>query len=691
MTHALFEDAGKLLTGRVMSASEASSQIELDSGKRLKVKATHILLTFDNPEPNVLVQQASAMSAEIDLSLAWEFAPETEFGFADLASEYFSASPSLIEQAAMLLSLQGAPHYFRRGSAKGRYKKADSTTLALALAAIEKKKQIVAQIDAWAQELATGHCPEPIQTQLYKILFKPDKNAPEYKAVAQAARDTQTPPLDLLQTAGAIGSAYQFHWQRFLFEALGATPLSARADIAPTSQGQTNTKLTELLIAQVRAFSIDDSATTEIDDALSVQGLGTSEITLGIHIAAPSLAIAPDDAIDKLARARLSTIYMPGHKLTMLPDSMVQPFTLQASSNADDARPAVSLYVRYHALTLAVLGFETKVERVRVVANLRYDQIDHIVTTDWLNDSSKLHTDTPPEVNDVRAELSWLFTLANHLKLQREAVRGKPETFNRPDYNFKLQKAEGADIVGDEIVDIIPRVRGAPLDLIVAEAMIVANSTWGTWLSTLGVPAIYRSQASLAFGVKVRMGTKALPHAGIGVPAYAWSTSPLRRYTDLVNQWQIVAAARHGATAALAAPFKPKDTALLSIIASFDDAYAHYNQVQNTLERYWTLKVMQQRGLTELTATVMKEGLARANDLPLVLPVMGAKDLPRGTPIRVRLGAIDFIALDVSGTLIEQLHESDSKPSAESLEEDEDAALGIVTVTMDLTDDEAKD
>jgi exoribonuclease R len=50
------------------------------------------------------------------------------------------------------------------------------------------------------------------------------------------------------------------------------------------------------------------------------------------------------------------------------------------------------------------------------------------------------------------------------------------------------------------------------------------------------------------------MGTKALPHAGIGVKSYAWSSSPLRRYTDLVNQWQIIACARHGKTAALAAP-----------------------------------------------------------------------------------------------------------------------------------------
>ena len=58
------------------------------------------------------------------------------------------------------------------------------------------------------------------------------------------------------------------------------------------------------------------------------------------------------------------------------------------------------------------------------------------------------------------------------------------------------------------------RKRGAPLDLMVAEAMILANSTWGNWMAELGVPGIYRSQASMLPGVKVRMGTRALPHAG---------------------------------------------------------------------------------------------------------------------------------------------------------------------------------
>ena len=181
---------------------------------------------------------------------------------------------------------------------------------------------------------------------------------------------------------------------------------------------------------------------------------------------------------------------------------------------------------------------------------------------------------------------------------------------------------------GDEPVQISTRQRGAPLDLIVAEAMILANSTWGSWMAELGVPGIYRSQACLAPGVKVRMGTKALPHAGIGVKSYAWSTSPLRRYTDLVNQWQIIACARHGKTAALAAPFKPKDAELFSIICGFDAAYSAYNGYQAGMERFWTLQVPaaerhHRAGRHHCSRKAMAAALVRADELPLVLPGAG--------------------------------------------------------------------
>ena len=678
--YALFDDAGKFLAGRVMSEADASMQIELDSGKRVKAKTANVLLKFAKPAPAELLAQAATQASDIDLDLIWEVAPEEDFGFDELAREYFSASADAVQQAAMLMRLFDAPHYFHRRG-KGRFKKAPEDILKQALAAIERKKQQALQIAQWAQELAAGTCPAPIKDELYKILFKPDKNGPTYKAVVEAAKATQRAPLDLLKDAGAIDSPYQFHYKRFLFEHFPKGTGFPALEAPPVKD--------ELPLASVRAFSIDDSMTTEIDDALSVQGLGTGSVTYGIHIAAPGLAIAPGTPVDQLGRARMSTVYMPGHKITMLPDSVVQAYTLIEGRDC----PAVSLYVTFDEATLEVKASETKLERVPIAANLRHDQLDGVITDATLSGEA-------PADYAFAPELAFAFRLAKHLKARREVVRGKPETFNRPDYSFKLIGANGTNTMsdgiepqGDEQVLIGTRARGSALDLIVAEAMILANSTWGGWLAELGVPGIYRSQASLAPGIKVRMGTKALPHAGMGVAQYTWATSPLRRYVDLVNQWQIIACAKNGRTAALAAPFKPKDAELFSIISNFDGAYSAYNGFQSSMERYWTIKHLGQAGISELDAAVMVNGLVRADTLPLVFKAIGADNLPRHAKVRVRITGVDLLTLDVHASVVARLDEADAGEATQGDAGDEDEAevldnAGALTLAIDVADAE---
>jgi len=670
--NALFEDGGKFHAGRVMSETDASLQIELASGKRSKVKAANVLLRFASPEPDALLGAAEQIAREVDLDLAWEFAPEGEFAFAELARDYFGAKADVTQEAAALLALFGAPHYFRR-LGKGRFRKAPEEIVKAALLGIERKRQVALQVDAWAVELVAGTCPAPVREQLYRILFKPDKNAPEYKAVVEASRRSGRAPLDLLKAAGAIDSPYEFHWRRFLFEEF---PKGVGFGDAPVpSIGE------KLTLSPAAAFSIDDSSTTEIDDALSVQGLGTGQVTLGIHIAAPALAVEPGSAVAQIARDRLSTVYIPGHKLTMLPDAVVDAFTLAEGRNA----AVVSLYVTIDEATLATLASETRLERVRIAANLRHDLLE-----DQINEET-LGAGLPPSL-PFAAELTFLHRLAQRLKAGREQVRGKPENFNRPDYSFKLDLASGRAIVGDERVEIVPRKRGSPLDLIVAEAMILANSTWGGWLAACGVPGIYRSQASLAPGVKVRMSTQPGRHAGIGVAQYAWSTSPLRRYVDLVNQWQIVACARAGRSAALIAPFKPKDVQLLATIADFDASYSAYNAFQSQVERYWSLRYLMQNDLHELDAAVMKDGLVRADALPLVFRAVGAEELGRGSGVRVRVGAIDLLTLDVAASVIARLDTEPSKGADEAVAgaEDEDGeSAGPLAIAIDLAPEEA--
>jgi exoribonuclease II len=681
--HVLFEDSGKFHIARVMSEAPSSLQAEMESGKRVKLKLAQVMLRVDSFAPGLsptsLLDKARTLALEIDLDLAWQFSPEGDFSFVELARDYFSAQASLLEQAAMLLKLFEAPHYFRR-LGKGIFKKASEDVVKAALLGLERKRQLVLQIEGWADELVAGTCPAPIAEQLYKILFKPDKNSAEYKAVVDAAKRSQRAPLDLLKAAGAITSPYQFHWRRFLFEQF-PNGYGFAAIEAPAIKD-------ELPLALVQAFSIDDSSTTEIDDALSVQGLGSGCVSFGVHIAAPGLAMQPEAALDQIARSRFSTVYMPGFKLTMLPDEVVQAYTLMAGRNC----PAVSIYARFDEASLELLGCETRLEQVPIAANLRHDKLDTVVTQASLTGEAAADYSFAPE-------LAFAFRLANHLKAQREIARGKPETFNRPDYSFALEKPSDQEPMGNEAVQISTRKRGEPLDLIVAEAMILANSQWGAWLAECKVPGIYRSQASMQPGVKVRMGTKPAPHAGMGVAQYTWATSPLRRYVDLVNQWQIIACARHGHAAALAAPFKPKDVALFAIISGFESAYADYNAFQSSIERYWTLLYLTQNQIDTLDVAVIKppQGgscVVRAETLPLVFNVMNAgADWPRGARLRVKVGGTDLLTLDIHASVLERLDEvlSTEENVNDCAEPDDDgdesaASAGPLALAIDVSE-----
>lgn len=634
----IFEESGRFIAGRVLRETDAAWQLELPAGKRIKLKKAKGLMTLQADDAQQVLERAVAAAPEVDLDLVWEFAPEGDtFDFAQVAADYFGDAVTQEQRLTALVAVHGAPHYFRRAGG-GTYRKASREVVEQALAAIAKKAAQEAQIAQWTQQLQAGECPQEIQQQLYRLLFRPEKNGAEYRAVTAAARAMQLSPLALMQHAGALGTdaraAYDFHWQRFIFTHF---PQGLERDNLPVDAAAVLAELPEAVDDSgelVQAFSVDDAHTTEIDDALSVQGLGSGTVTVGIHIAAPGLFMQPGDALDVLARNRYSTVYVPGSKLTMLPPAVVDAFTLLEGG----LRPAVSLYVRFDETTYEMLGHETRLEKVHIAENMRLETVQPLVTRALQDDEEVAFA--------FQTEIRWLYGLAQVRKVLREEVRGKPETFSRPDYQFRLDGAAG-QVCGDERVAIETRARGHPLDVMVSECMILANSTWGGWLAGLGVPAVYRNQAALAPGVKVRMSVKALKHAGIGVDYYAWSTSPLRRYVDLVNQWQIIAAARHGATAGLQAPFKPRDSELFGIISAFEAAYIAYGDFQRQMERFWTLRYLEQEGISSLDAAVIKEGVVRADSLPLVVEVTSPHAQQRGTSVRLDIAGVDLLTLTV--------------------------------------------
>jgi exoribonuclease-2 len=172
-----------------------------------------------------------------------------------------------------------------------------------------------------------------------------------------------------------------------------------------------------------------------------------------------------------------------------------------------------------------------------------------------------------------------------------------------------------------------------------------------------GVPGIYRSQGQGVGGwaakMQVRMVTHAAPHQGLGVDQYAWSTSPLRRYTDLVNQWQILACAEHGVTAPLVAHFKQKDAGLFAIVSQFDAAYAAYGDHQSNMERYWCLRWLGQQDQRQVEAVVLKDEVLRLVDIPLIIRLPGMPSVARGAQVKLDILRWDEVELTIEARILE--------------------------------------
>ncbi len=618
--HVLFEEDGAFRTATIVADNDSSLQVETASGKRSKIKSSSVLLRYGEPAPAALLEEAEALAGSIEHDFLWECLGDGEFSFSDFANDYFGHVATPVEASALLLALHSAPIYFHR-KGKGRFRKAPPDILQAALAGIEKKRQQALSIERMIGELKAFSLPAEFSPLLGQLLYKPDRNRGETKALEAACLETGLSAAHLLARCGAIRSAYDYHLQRFLLDQFprGTDFPDVATPLLPS----------DLPRADVRAFSIDDAATTEIDDAFSLQTLPGLGWRVGIHIAAPSLGVAPGSPLDAIARERLSTVYMPGAKITMLPDTAVDRFTLSSGR----AAPAVSLYLNVTP-DFEVTAHESRVEIVPVVANLRHHDIEPLFNEQTI----------AAGLSDFafRDELLTLWQLANAC----EGRRGKPSAMQgNHDYNFRID----GDLADAEAcrVEISARRRGSPLDKLVAELMIVANSTWGGLLAAQGVAAIYRVQT----GGKVRMSTAPQAHEGLGVKQYAWSSSPLRRYVDLLNQWQLVACL-NGDTP----PFAARSDALFAAMRDFDLTYSAYAEFQRSIERYWCLRWLRQQGLEAIDATIVgRENLARLDHLPLVQRVPSAPELKPGQRIRLRIESIDYLTLELACRYVETL------------------------------------
>ena len=606
-----YEESGQFKVAAIVQKNDATYQVDTQHGKRTKVKANNVFAEFDG-DMAAFLENAQAQAADIDTDLLWEVCGEEEFTAEAIAEEYYGHAPTKTELAATLIALYAAPMYFYK-KAKGVFKAAPEETLKQALAAIERKKQQDAQIDAWAEALKRGEMPSEIAADLKTILHAPDKQSLTYKAFTKAADALKTSAYELVKKTGGITSIPQYLQDGFEIKYF------------PKGTGFPDLPLPEvpdLPKADVTAFSIDDESTTEVDDALSLTDLGNGTKRVGIHIAAPSLAIKPGDKMEKNIMERLSTVYFPGGKITMLPENWIAAFSLDAGAY----RPAVSIY--FDVDSEFNVGEPTcKIEAVNIAENLRIQTIEpHFNAETGLDEAGEM-------MFAHHQDLIWFYQFA--IALQK--ARGKYEPDRAPQYDYSIELDEEGN------VSVVRRERGSPIDMLVSEMMILANSTWAQMLHDNDLPGLFRVQPA----GKVRMSTKSEPHIGMGVQHYGWFTSPLRRAADYINQKQLLSLIDDTAEPL----FQQSDAELFAALRDFDTAYTAYADFQRQMEAYWSLVYLQQQGTSELTATILKEDLVRIEGLPLVTRATGIPfdALPK-TQVLLKITELDpekqFIALN---------------------------------------------
>jgi len=610
-----YEEDGSFKVGHVMSDIGTSLQIESVSGKRSKIKSNAVVLRFEMALDQLL-PAAEKLAVEIAPDFLWEVCGANEFGCEEMALDYFGHKPSAAEIAAVALKLHGAPMYFyKRG--KGRYQAAPEENLKAALASIERKKREAEQMAGWVAQLKAGVMPEEMRPHRDMLLYKPDRNTLLVKACEAAVAETQLTLPVLFFNAGAWSDAqtaqYQFHLGKFLAEYFPrGRDYAGEIDAAAPA---------ELPQVDVPAFSIDDAATTEIDDAFSIRLLDGNRVEIGVHIAAPALFFGRDSALEKLAVARLSTVYFPGDKITMLPAAAVEHATLLEGRTC----PAVSYYATFDTDSMELTATRSAIDRVTIARNLRIGDLEK-----YFHESAIAEGRIDGEYGE---QLMLLHRVARSLAARRGKGGKDASEQDRVDYNFDLV---------DGRVEITTRKRGNPIDTVVSELMIFVNSEWGKLLADNGVAAIYRVQQNM----KTRMTADALPHEGLGVAQYAWSSSPLRRYVDLVNQRQLIALLRNEPP-----PFQKRSRDSLSqlneLARRFDITYDAYNEFQRNIERYWCLRYLQQEGMTQFDGAMIRDELVRAAGIPLVVKLERNPELPPKTPVKVGIGELDY--WDISG------------------------------------------
>ncbi len=467
--------------------------------------------------------------------------------------------------------------------------------------ALRLREELARQGHAWIARLWDVYCAkqpsdnldapqisEELARQLKKLILQrlaePESSEQEsqWRLLVKGLPDDPLLPLYLAQAWGLVPAHYNYWMDR-----TGYAPGDAWSEEHDQAIAELSGKLREEVLPDDGAtyISVDSASTRDIDDAFVVRACPEGGWTAKLALACPALCWPFGTPLDKAVLHRATSIYLPEATHHMLPERLsMDVYTLVA----DEGRPALTLECRV-AGDGAVLECLPSLSRVRVADNLTYDAVEAVFV------------DVPSPASAHREMLVQALELAKARMDHR--LRNNAVVIERPEPEFVLEDSpQGLSVVLQDGPEV-PRAH-----LIVSELMILANAALARWAAEHGVALLHRTQdvavpkdyvgvwrepQDIARVVRAlapaSLETSARPHAGLGEAAYAPTTSPLRRYPDLLNEAQIVHMVRHGSPRWSTAELED----LLPLLNARLDAAG---QVQRMRPRYWKLLYIRQHG-----------------------------------------------------------------------------------------------
>lgn len=611
MSYLIINDGLDYKIAKLLTSYKNHDLVEIIDGTQnssihKKIKPEQQILQLSTNDIVKFRQHVEALMTTIDNEILWQLIdnPYDKHSISELAALYFNDNYSEIEASALLFNLQNN-NLTIKNHLNGQFSLYTPEEQEKQQEILNRKKLEQAEFDQYYIALLNNQKPNFHDVDLIRLLNRPDKNSIPYKVLQQRSKELNLTQLELCHSIGLIENLPEFFRQSFMRENFphGMNYLNM------TSNHPSNNLTTNLIKnPNLKVFSIDDSTTTEIDDAFSIQHIANGFI-IGVHIAAPAL----DSTLAGIVAENISTIYYPGHKITMLPDSVVKQYSLDEGKTT----PVVSIYFTINN-ELEIIDYNSKTEVINISANLRIEALEKMFNVDNLLTIQGYPYET---------ELKLLHQFAHKL----EAKRGKPSVNALVlDYNFSFAE--------DGKIKIKPRLRGNPIDKLVSELMILANGTWGRMLTNAFIPAIYRVKQP---NFPVKMTTAPASHTGLNVDYYTWATSPLRRSVDYINQKQIISLVNQDKK-----HYSALDPTLLEVVENFDNKYGKYLEFQNQMERYWSLAYLIQEQITEIDATFTYKSKVQLSGIPLSVDTQGViAAKPQGSIIKLKIYNINLAKL----------------------------------------------